>query len=123
MRGVMTRKTMRLRAGFAGAVSLAMLVPVAMFAGSGFARGSASAAQYQYKLTICHHAGPHGKMHTIRISSAAWKAHRKHGDTVGACPAAVVPAPGAQQKAPKHGKPVSHGNGNAGSNSNAGVPV
>src|SRR5688572_7694846 len=31
------------------------------------------------KMTICH------KGQTISISSCAWKAHQKHGDTVGEC--------------------------------------
>ena len=50
---------------------------------------SASAAQYQYgpagkaygkqKLTICH------KGKTLKVGAPAWKGHKKHGDTLGAC--------------------------------------
>jgi hypothetical protein len=43
------------------------------------------------KITICHHArGKNGatKHVTIRISQRAWKAHQRHGDTLGACSAA-----------------------------------
>jgi hypothetical protein len=38
------------------------------------------------KVTICHktHAAKHPSV-TIRISVRAWPAHRKHGDTLGAC--------------------------------------
>lgn len=38
------------------------------------------------KMTICHHpGGDPNKKHTIEISSNAWPAHQKHGDTEGAC--------------------------------------
>jgi ABC-type uncharacterized transport system auxiliary subunit len=40
------------------------------------------------KITICHHAATKaGKIKhvTIRISRSAWKAHQKHGDSLGAC--------------------------------------
>jgi hypothetical protein len=51
--------------------------------------GPASADQYQpRKITICHHArGKKGAVRhvTIRISERAWPAHRRHGDTLGAC--------------------------------------
>ena len=36
--------------------------------------------QYGKKVTICHK----GK-NTIRISTRAWPAHKRHGDTVGTC--------------------------------------
>src|SRR5262245_53343112 len=39
------------------------------------------------KVTICHHT--HSKKnpaHEITVDVHAWKAHQKHGDTVGACP-------------------------------------
>jgi hypothetical protein len=51
--------------------------------------GPASADQYQpRKITICHHArGKKGAVRhvTIRINQSAWRAHRRHGDTLGAC--------------------------------------
>lgn len=51
--------------------------------------GPASADQYQpRKITICHHArGKKGAVRhvTIRISQSAWRGHRRHGDTLGAC--------------------------------------
>jgi hypothetical protein len=53
--------------------------------------GPASADQYQpRKVTICHHArGKNGTKHvTIRINQSAWPAHRRHGDTLGACTSA-----------------------------------
>ena len=49
--------------------------------------GHASAAQYQYKITICHHSKGKGGTHhvTINVSVRSWPAHRRHGDTLGAC--------------------------------------
>ena len=51
--------------------------------------GPASADQYQpKKITICHHArGKKGAVRhvTIRISRNGWRAHQRHGDTLGAC--------------------------------------
>src|SRR5207244_182189 len=68
---------------------------------------STSAAQYQYgKITICHHT--HSKkhpFHTITISQNAWKAHQKHGDTLGPCPATPP-------KAKENGKGKDEGKGN-----------
>ena len=45
------------------------------------------------KVTICHHArGKKGavKHVTIRISRSAWKAHQRHGDSIGACSTAAA---------------------------------
>jgi hypothetical protein len=83
-------RTKQLRLIAAAAVSCALLVPLTVYSGAGFAKSS-SAAQYQYKIKICHHTG--SKKHptvTISVSSSAWKAHQKHHDTLGACP---PPAP------------------------------
>jgi hypothetical protein len=40
------------------------------------------------RVTICHRTG-NGNSHTISISCNALPAHMRHGDTVGACPAAT----------------------------------
>jgi hypothetical protein len=98
------------------AVTVASLVPLALLAGSGFARSSPSAAQYQYgKVTICHHT--HSKkhpFHTITVSSHALKAHLRHGDTLGPCSqttnAAATHANG-KQKGNGSGNGQGHGNG------------
>jgi hypothetical protein len=39
------------------------------------------------KIAICHHTkGKKGTKHvTIRINRSAWKAHQRHGDSLGAC--------------------------------------
>src|SRR4051794_32802419 len=112
--GDMDKKPIRFRAALAVALSAALFIPLAVFAGSGFARGSASAAQYQYKITICHHAGHRGKMVTIKVSANAWKAHRKHGDAMGACPSAP-PRVVAHTVTDEHGKAdKTHTRGNAG---------
>ena len=78
----MPKKPIRLRAALAVALSAALFVPLAVFAGSGFARGSASAAQYQYgqnRVTICHRG------QTISVAQPAVEAHLGHGDTLGRC--------------------------------------
>jgi hypothetical protein len=87
-------------------VTAALLVPLAVFGGSALARSSSAAsqyqysssAQYQYRVTICHRTGSKKHTgHTITVSSAAVRAHLKHGDHLGACT-------GSEQ-------PKSHGNG------------
>ena len=73
------------RAGFAAAFSAAAVLSLGLLAGVGFAGDGVSADQYQYgpkaKTAICH------KGKTITVSNSALPAHKKHGDTVGACAA------------------------------------
>jgi hypothetical protein len=60
------------------------------------------------KVTICHHT--HSRKHpshTITISSHAWPAHARHGDTLGACTQTPTQT-GALTK--KHGHGHGHGN-------------
>ena len=63
------------------AVIATSVVAFALLGGVGQAQ-SAGLAQSQYgeKVTICHK----GK-NTIKISTRAWPAHKRHGDTVGTC--------------------------------------
>jgi hypothetical protein len=101
------------------AVTAALLVPLGVFGAPALARSAAAASeyeygsgsQYQYKVTICHHT--HSKKHpnhTIKVSVNAWKAHQKHGDTLGAC----VPAAPTTTSSTKHGKSGDdHGKSNA----------
>jgi hypothetical protein len=60
----------------------ASVVAFASLGGVGLAQSAVGLAQYQYgkKVTICHK----GK-NTIRISTRAWPAHKRHGDTDGTC--------------------------------------
>jgi uncharacterized membrane protein YgcG len=81
----MSSRKQRLRLAAAAAISAGLLVPLAAFSGAGFA--SPSSAQYQYKITICHHThSTKNPWVTIRVSNTAWKAHLKHHDTMGPCP-------------------------------------
>ncbi len=77
----------RARTALGISVVAVALAATGVLGGVGFARSSVSAAQYQYgKVTICHKT--HSKKHpavTISISLNAWPAHRRHGDTLGAC--------------------------------------
>jgi hypothetical protein len=111
------------RALGAAAVTTALLVPLGVFGAPALARSAAASSQYggsaeyQYKITICHHT--HSKkhpMHTIKVSVNAWKAHQKHGDTLGACPATVAAAAAA-----KHGKSGEHGKSNNDTHGNSGT--
>ena len=82
----MRRRTQRVRLATAAVVTGALLVPLAVFTGVGFAK-SPSAAQYQYKVTICHHThSTNHPMVTISVSVRAWPAQQRHHDTMGACP-------------------------------------
>lgn len=101
-----------MRIAVAAAVSAALLVPLGIFGGTGFAQTSAPAAS-QYKITICHHT--HSKKHpmvTIRISVRAWPAHQRHGDTMGPCPGTTKGHHGkhASQNSSKHEDHSSHEN-------------
>jgi hypothetical protein len=104
----MGREIKRARLVAAAALTGVLLVPLAVFAGSGSATNS-SAAQYQYKITICHHthSGTHPAV-TISVSVNAWPAHRRHGDTIGPCPPT---APTIAPPSTQHGNSgESHGN-------------
>ncbi len=72
----------RRRIAVAAATAIATVVAFASLGGVGMAHGLINLAQYQYgkKITICHK----GK-NTITISVKAWPAHKRHGDTQGAC--------------------------------------
>jgi hypothetical protein len=87
------------------AVTGLLLVPLGVFGGSAF--GHSSAAQYQYRVTICHHTGSKKHpWHQITISNRAVAAHLRHGDSL------VLPCPTTATVAKHHGKPssdTSHG--------------
>jgi len=116
----------------AAVVTAVTLVPLAVFGGVGFAKGNASASEYQYgpsggqygKVTICHHT--HSRKHPyvkITISMQAWlHGHSHHGDVQavnGTCPTAP---PAANSNTTTHGNSANHGNGNNGSNGHHGKP-
>ena len=89
----------------AAIVSCLLLVPLGVFGGSALAHNSGpSAAQYQYKVTICHRT--HSKKHPwviIRISNRALPAHLRHGDMF------PPPCPTTLGVSHKHGKPATTG--------------
>jgi hypothetical protein len=76
--------------------ALVMLAFAALAYAGGVAQtgnsGPASADQYQpRRITICHHArwrNGSTRHLSIRINQSAWRAHRRHGDTLGACASA-----------------------------------
>jgi hypothetical protein len=102
----------------AALVTGATLVPLVAFGGVGLAAQNApSAAQYQYKVTVCHYT--HSKTHPwviINISKSALPAHLRKGDVVVAtgtttCPPKVAVA---TTTAPTHGNSGHTNNGNHG---------
>ena len=105
----------------AAVVSGLLLVPLGVFGSSALARTASglgpSAAQYQYKVTICHHT--HSAKHPwvqIRISNRAVAAHLvRHGDFVVTLNAPCPPKPGLVTTAsPKnHGHSASHAPSNS----------
>jgi hypothetical protein len=69
----------------AGAAAVAALFAFAALGGVGVGQSAIGAAQYKApKVTICHKAGPNKRV-TISVSANAWPAHKRHGDTLGAC--------------------------------------
>jgi hypothetical protein len=87
---------------FVGAVAVTglLLVPLGIFGGSALAlSGHSGAAQYQYKVTICHHTGStKHPWHLITISNRAVPAHLRHHDQMPPCPTTATVAH-------NHGKP------------------
>lgn len=92
-------------------VTAVLIVPLLVFGGPAFARsGDAASSQYeyssstQYQMTICHHT--HSAKHPwvqISISSRAWPAHQRHGDTVPPCPTTTAPKSSHGKSQTQHG--------------------
>ena len=84
------------------AVAAVAIAAFASLGGAGLAQSAIGLAQYQYgeKVTICHKAKK-----TIRISVRAWPAHKRHGDTEGACVGTAEKKHGKQEK---HAEPAKH---------------
>ena len=96
-----------------------MAVLLAMVGSSAFGKPNPSAAQYQYKVTICHNTGSASNPTvTISVSSSALSAHLdRHGDSLGPClPTATSSATGAGEDAGNGG---GQGNGNGQGNGKA----
>jgi hypothetical protein len=107
----------------AAAVTAALLVPLGVFGAPALARSGPSAAQYQYKVTLCHKT--HSQKHPwvkISVGAPAVKAHLRHGDFVVTPTAPCPPATAAATTATSgktHGQSANHGdNGNHGNGNN-----
>jgi len=91
-----------------------MLAFLALAGASAFGKPKPSAAQYQYKVTICHQTGSDtNPAVTITVSAKAVVAHvNKHGDTLGACPT----SPALTSSAADDSSGQSNGNGKGNGN-------
>jgi hypothetical protein len=117
----------------AAVVTAVTLVPLAVFGGVGFAKGNASASEYEYgpsggqygKVAVCHATGSKKHpWHAINVSLQAWNhGHSKHShkgnkdflvDSTHPCPPVTATAPTVTTT---HGNSGNHGNnGNNGNN-------
>jgi hypothetical protein len=100
----------------AALVTGATLVPLVAFGGVGLAAQNApSAAQYQYKVTVCHYT--HSKKHPwviINISKSALPAHLRKGDVVVATGTTTCPPKVATTTTTTHGNSGHTNNGHHG---------
>jgi hypothetical protein len=89
------------------ATSAVLLIPLALFGGPALAGGtSVSAAQYQYRVVVCHLTG--SKKHpfkTISVAASAVAAVTKAGGHVGACTGTETRRTKGHGHSGQHGKP------------------
>ena len=88
MRGVRARRA-------TGLVLMPVVVLfLAMVGTNAFVKPNSSAAQYQYKVTICHNTGSESNPTvTLSVSASAVSTHvDRHGDALGPCPAGPTPS-------------------------------
>lgn len=93
------RNNRRRRIAAAAAVAVVASTAFALLGGVGLAQSAIGLAQYQYgkKVTICHK----GKK-TVSVSVRAWPAHKRHGDTEGACGGTAENKHGSKAESAKH---------------------
>ena len=111
----------------AAVVTAVTLVPLAVFGGVGFAKGSPSASEYQYgpsggqygKVAVCHKTGSKKHpWHRINVALPAWNhGHQHHGDfqvdSTHPCPpvtASTNTSTTTHGNSGDHGKSGDHGN-------------
>ena len=103
------------RVAVAATVAVATLSAFASLGGVGFAKSAIALAQYQYgKVTICHK----GK-NTITVSTRAWPAHQRHGDTLGKCALGHKTNKGKHKGDPNHAPNPGSGTGASSSSSSS----
>src|SRR5205085_2104775 len=106
----------------AAVVSGLLLVPLGVFGGPALAHtGASSAAQYEYKVTICHHTGSSKHpWHLITISNRAVPAHLRHHDVLPPCPKPPATPVTHGKSSESHGNQSSTGQSQAASSSQKG---
>jgi hypothetical protein len=90
-----------------------MVAFLAMAGASAFGKPKPSAAQYQYKVTICHQTGSDtNPAVTITVSAKAVSTHvNKHGDTLGPCPTVLSASAADAGNGADNGNGKGQGNG------------
>jgi hypothetical protein len=110
-----------LRTTAAFGLAAAMLASLAVVAAAALGTPKPTAAQYQYKVLVCHRTHSKKKpFHTISVAAAAVPAHLKHGDTLGACPTSNPAATSGTSSKGHKGKGQGKGNTNTGGASASG---
>jgi hypothetical protein len=113
-----------LRLTAAGGLAAVLLTSLAFMAAGALGAPKPSAAQYQYKVLVCHRTHSKKKpWHTISVSSSAVQAHLNHGDTLAPpCPPTeTVTAASSGTSTKEHGQGKGKNKGESGTTGTSGT--